>query len=177
MADLLEGILAYSKESNIEEVYSWVNLQKVIVQVEDNLSEQLKESKSSVLIGNHLPEVFGSSTRIYQMFHNLLLNAVKYRNPEEDLSILVESFKEQKEYTIVIHDNGLGIPIHMKDRVFDPFERYHLDIPGSGLGLAMVKKHMIQHGGTVHLKSTEGLGSSFFLNFPLEICRNPVPTS
>lgn len=174
MADLLDGILAYSSEPNVKEIHDWVDVSNTLTQVQENIAELIEDSGSNLVIGRNIPEIKGSATRMYQIFHNVILNAVKYRDPNRMQNILVESFREKQEYIIAVHDSGLGIPEHMQERVFAPFERYHIDIPGSGLGLSMIKKHIELHGGSVSLDSTEGVGSSFFLHFPLEICRKPV---
>lgn len=174
MDKLLGDILAYSKDSMDESENEWVDLHSILTRVKENLSELFEEVEGEIDISKDLPSVHGSPARLYQVFYNLILNAIKYRNPKWNLRIIVESYSRQGNTFIQVHDNALGIPESMHKRIFEPFERFHIEVPGSGLGLSMVKKHIELHGGSVSLESSEGKGSSFTIRFPKNIVRARV---
>jgi len=170
MDKLLEDILSYSKISTKTHEKSWVCTKGILKEVQDNLAEVIEESQAEISVGD-MPNIQGSKTRLYQIFQNLLLNALKYADSSNAPVVLIESFPDGNELVIAFHDNGLGVPQYMADRIFNPFERYHIGEAGSGLGLSMVKKHMELYGGKVSLESTEGVGSSFFLHFPKHLTK------
>ncbi|MDW3651794.1 MAG: HAMP domain-containing sensor histidine kinase [Bacteroidia bacterium] len=174
MDKLLGDILAYSRDSMDEAENSWVDLESILMRVKEDLSELFEQAGGEMEISQDLPSIYGSSARMYQVFYNLVLNSIKYRNSKWSLQVIIESYTKQGNAFVLVHDNGLGIPKHLHRKVFEPFERFHLDVPGSGLGLSMVKKHIELHGGFVSLESSEGKGSSFSIQFPKRIVRAKV---
>lgn len=96
------------------------------------------------------------------VFQNLFENAYKYRADSIPPAVSVTFAPE--EDAIVVEDNGIGFDMKFADKVFQPFERLHrdTDYPGSGIGLANVKRIVERHGGRIWAKSREGHGSSFF---------------
>lgn len=101
------------------------------------------------------------------MFENLLGNAVKFRGSQEHPKVEV-SVRQGPEPVIVVSDNGLGIDPKFKDRVFELFERLDKRVPGTGIGLAIVKRIVEFHGGRIWVESTgvPGEGSRFCFTLP-----------
>lgn len=114
-----------------------------------------------------LPTVAGDRMRLLEVFENLLGNAMKFMGAQAAPRIEV-GLREGPEKVIVVSDNGVGIDPKFKDRVFDLFERLDKTIPGTGIGLAIVKRIVEFHGGRIWVESTgvPGEGSRFCLVLP-----------
>lgn len=165
---LVASIIEYSSLSKNapDEV---VSLNSTLSDVLRDLSEQIKLLSAEIHIKGELPEVLGPPMRLYQVFSNLLGNALKYHSPERRplIEISVCSHSDQNNHIIQVKDNGSGIADGKLDDVFRPYHRAcGSEIEGSGIGLACVKKIMERLGGSVSVRSKEGEGSSFYLVFP-----------
>ncbi|MDQ7053175.1 MAG: sensor histidine kinase [candidate division KSB1 bacterium] len=101
------------------------------------------------------------------MLQNLLHNAIKFVPPKRRPRIRITGQRNQSEYIVKIHDNGIGIPKQFAQQIFQPFNRLHgvEAYPGVGLGLAVVKRAMEIMGGDVGVHSQRGKGSEFWLKF------------
>ena len=118
-------------------------------------------------IASNLPTVAGDRTRLLEVFENLLGNAVKFMGEQTAPRIDV-SVREGAEPVVVIADNGIGIDPRFKDRIFDLFERLDKKHPGTGIGLAIVKRVVEFHGGRIWVESNgvPGEGSRFCVFLP-----------
>lgn len=171
---LVESIIEYSSISTKNLKHSDVDLNESITSVIADLGEQIRTSNARITVEPSLGLVNGSPVRIYQVFSNLIGNAIKYRSPERDPEITIKrSTSPIAQISIDIKDNGLGIPADKLDEVFRPYRRVHaVKVEGSGIGLACVKKIIDRLGGTVSVKSEDGKGSTFSLHF---LNPNPKP--
>jgi signal transduction histidine kinase len=110
------------------------------------------------------PAVIGDRLKVYQIFSNLIGNAIKYRSDKRPLQIVISAkpSKNERYINISVSDNGLGIPKHKRELIFRPFQRAHgKSIEGSGIGLACVKKLLEKLGGEIEVQSQEDAGSVF----------------
>lgn len=102
---------------------------------------------------------------------NLMDNAVKYKRPEEDLLLDVRTWNEQGKLYVSIQDNGIGIKKENLKKIFEKFYRVHTgnlhDVKGFGLGLAYVKKIIMDHKGSIRAESELGKGTKFIIVLPL----------
>ncbi|MFO7849603.1 MAG: ATP-binding protein [Spirochaetia bacterium] len=116
-------------------------------------------------------KVWGNPRLMEQAVVNLVDNAIKYCPEGSEISIYREAIKKGI-HTLVVRDNGPGIPQKDQSRIFERFYRVEKarsrDMGGTGLGLAIVKHIMLIHGGSVTLESTRGEGTAFFLHFPID---------
>jgi len=102
------------------------------------------------------------------VFQNLLSNAIKFHKPEQPPEILIyPEYNEQDSWTLVVSDNGVGFDTHYAGKLFNPFQRLHKQaFPGTGIGLAIVKKILDRHGATVTVDSKVDQGTMFRIRFP-----------
>jgi signal transduction histidine kinase len=121
-----------------------------------------------LIVAPDLPIVSGDRTRLIEVFENLLANAVKFMGAQP--SPKVEVFlRRDPAPVIVVSDNGVGIDPRLKDKAFELFERLDKTVPGTGVGLAIVKRIVEFHGGRIWVESTSvpGEGSRFCLTLPI----------
>jgi signal transduction histidine kinase len=152
-----------------------VDCRDVMELVETDLSEAIVASGATVTVGN-LPAIKGDRDRLYQLFLNLVGNAIKYRKPDQALTIGVSAVKRGEHWLFCVEDNGIGIEEKHRSAVFDVFSRLHEDskYDGSGLGLAICQQIVEQHGGKIWLESEPEKGSRFYVLLP-EAFSKPSP--
>jgi len=105
---------------------------------------------------------------LYSLFQNLITNAVKYKKPDTDLIIEISLIRKDGEKAIHFKDNGIGIDVkRYKDKIFQPFVRIknQLNKEGTGVGLFIVKKVVLENKGEISIKSELGVGTEFILTF------------
>jgi signal transduction histidine kinase len=179
---LVDQILNYSKVQFDKSQQEFVDLNLVISQVIEDLDLIILEKDALIRIGE-LPKIFANKVQIQQMFYNLISNSLKFsagdRRPEVaviagDASANdVEASDISTFVKITVKDNGIGFDNEYAVKIFNAFERLnnYVDYPGSGLGLSLCKKIVINHGGKITAVSVPGKGSEFNICFP-----KPTPT-
>ncbi len=107
--------------------------------------------------------------QIMQVFQNLIGNAIKFRS-ESSLDIHIGARQEPARWVFSVRDNGIGIDSQYFERIFQIFQRLHTrkQYPGTGIGLAICKKIVERHGGTIWVESESGKGSTFCFSLPLD---------
>jgi PAS domain S-box-containing protein len=162
MQRLIQDLLAYSrvgtKGNELAETSSEDALQHALM----NLGGAIAE-RGALVTHDPLPNVLADEGQLVQLFQNLLGNAIKYQGPGVP-KIHVSSAKEGRtKWMFSVRDNGLGIEAQYFDRIFGMFQRLHRreEFEGTGIGLAICKKIVERHGGTISLESAPGQGSTF----------------
>ncbi|MGZ5568557.1 MAG: sensor histidine kinase, partial [Limisphaerales bacterium] len=165
MTHLIEDVLRYSRTGRTTVALRAVRLNEVIDQVKADFVLRLKEIGGTLEIGENLPAVEGEPTLLAQIFSNLFQNAINYRRRDVPLVLKVSCCPEGDQLVFSVTDNGIGIAPENREKVFQAFQRLHTDqeCPGSGLGLATVKKAVEIMGGQVWLESQVGRGTTFFI--------------
>ncbi len=165
MEELIQDLLSYSRLTRMEISLKSVDLGDVVDRAIDQLEEEIREKKARIDIIRPLPKVMGHSGVILQVIFNLLSNAIKFVEKGVQPHIVVWSEEKGNLARLYVKDNGIGIaPKHQK-RIFEVFERLHgQDIyPGTGIGLAIVRKGIERLGGSVGLESRLRKGSIFYI--------------
>lgn len=166
MIDLVKGLLAYSRHIHrIDAHRQEVNLSDTLNHILSEFEPAIKESCARILI-DPLPAIWGNGDAIRCIFQNVISNSLKYRNgaaPE----IHVSARAHQDDWIFQIRDNGIGFESKYADRIFGLFKRLHKDeFPGTGVGLALAKKMVEQHGGRIWAESEPGKGAIFSFTIP-----------
>jgi signal transduction histidine kinase len=182
MNDLIESLLAWSKGNKYEIKNETIDMTSVLDDVLIDLKDKIDGSRAKIDIGE-LPNLLGSRTQLYQIFLNLISNAIKF-NPA-DVSPHIEIYaqseevgpedssgspKESQLIRLVVEDHGIGIEENNLQHIFEPFKRLHCDreYQGTGIGLATVKKMVENHSGSIVAESEFGKGTRFILTLPVE---------
>ncbi len=161
MQRLINDLLAYSRVGRRTRPHEPVPLLDVVRIALANLDTAISESSAHIDVGQ-LPTILGDRSQLTQLIQNLLSNAIKFRR-DEAIEIRIEAKPHEDGWQITIADNGIGIPPEFVDRVFLIFQRLHdrSEYPGTGIGLAIAKKVVDQHGGNIWIESTPGEGTRF----------------
>jgi signal transduction histidine kinase len=167
MDQLVTDLLQYSQLSRAEIRLGAVDLDRVIRLALDNLEAQIGASGAQVSVAGPLPPVHGNEAILVQVFDNLLSNAIKFVAPGVTPQVRVAAETAGAVVRVRVSDNGIGIPAAQKEIVFGAFERLHGEerYPGSGIGLAIVRKGLERIGGQVAVEDSAA-GSSFILTLP-----------
>ncbi len=169
MDKLIQDLLAYSRLGRADLRLQPVSLAAVLADVLTQLDRDLEERLATVTIVEPLPWVVGHHATLVQVVANLLSNAIKFVPPmiEPEVRIWTEP-QEGGQVRLVLADNGIGIEPEYYERIFRMFERLHgIEIyPGTGVGLAIVRRAMVRMGGRVGLESALSRGSRFWIELP-----------
>ncbi len=168
MQGLINDLLAYSRVGTKGKPFAPTDCNDVLEQALGNLHVAIEES-GVVVTHDDLPMIMADSTQMVQLFQNLIGNAIKFKGKEAP-HIEIKARKQDKEWLISVHDNGLGIDPQYADRVFIIFQRLHTrdEYPGTGIGLAICKRVVERHGGRIWVKSEPGKGSTFSFTLPVK---------
>jgi PAS domain S-box-containing protein len=180
MQTLIEDLLAYSRTNASERHFEKTDLNQIIEEVKDDLKEELKE-KQAIIEVTGLCNADIIPFQFRQMMQNLIGNSLKFSLPEHPPRINIKSriaegisFNESKllpdsKYChICITDNGIGFEPEFKEKIFEVFQRLHgkEQYTGTGIGLAIVKKIVENHKGTITAESELGKGARFDIFIP-----------
>lgn len=172
MFSMIEGVLAYSAITSSERPIDEIDLNEVMENIELDL-EILIQKKKAVFKKDKLPVIEGASVLIYQLFYNLINNALKFSKEDVLPIITVESAvigaNEKRMAKIVITDNGIGLDPDYVLKIFDVFSRLNAkdEYEGTGLGLALCKKIVQRHHGTIQATGIKGESAIFTILLPV----------
>ena len=171
LSETIDDLLSLSRiEHGSTDSFNQIDLLKCIEQAIDRVNTFAKQNEVTVLTSfppapAHL---FGDELQLTSAFYNILENSVKYKRINQgNVHLTVQQLDDFIE--VEISDNGIGIPTKDLDRIFERFycvDRSHSG-SGVGLGLAIVRHVIVNHEGVLRIESTEGVGTTFFIQFPI----------
>jgi PAS domain S-box-containing protein len=175
MHTLIKDLLAYSRAGAQREKIKPVNFADVLKRVKSNLQLMIEDNKA-IVTNDPLPVIKGDGTQLIQLMQNLIANAIKFKGQKPPrIHISVE--KNDDEYVFSIRDNGIGIDQAHEDLIFMVFQRLHPrdEYPGTGIGLAICKKIVEQHKGSITFESKPDEGATFIFTIPHVIEHHLTP--
>ena len=182
MQTLINSLLTFSRVTTKAQPFAPVNLAEVAANVVEDLEGRIEQVKGHVEVGA-LPVIDAEPVQMRQLLQNLIGNALKFRRPEEPPVVKVNAeivsdptAPEKKLCRLTVSDNCIGFDEKYVDRIFNVFQRLHTrnEYEGTGMGLAIVKKIALFHGGDVTAKSKPGEGSTFIMTIPAAHPKNPT---
>lgn len=179
MTKMVDGVLAYSIVNSKDHVWETIDLNRVIDDIKNDLELLLQQNNGSIK-HDVLPKLRGMPALIYQLFYNLISNALKFAKKDEPLIITITAkepgkkeisepvhFDPSKMYIeIDVKDNGIGFDPSKAEKIFHVFTRLDTTYEGTGLGLALCKKIAERHGGIITAEGVEGKGACFKIILP-----------
>lgn len=169
MQKLINDLLALSRVGTQAKPSEPVDTGAVLTRVVSDLRFAIEGAAASVNFPPTMPTVLADGTQIGQLFQNLVGNALKFRGTEPPrVDVSVQPEEEGRLWRFAFQDNGIGIEPQYFERIFVIFQRLHSkeSYPGTGIGLAICKKIVERHGGTMWVESVVGQGTTFLFTLP-----------
>ena len=162
MKKLILDLLLFSKADSHKEPKQPLDCNQLLAELQQDLQKAITESKATIK-AMPLPIVTGYKTQLQQVFQNLVSNAIKYRN-ENPPQIQIGCEEKDTYWQFYVKDNGIGIDPKYFDKIFIIFQRLHNKdkFSGTGIGLAISRKIVERHGGSIWVESKPGEGSAFY---------------
>jgi PAS domain S-box-containing protein len=168
MRTLIDDLLSFAR-ANKQQQRSLVSLETIVKGVLGDLQVRIEETEATISVGT-LPTLEVDPSQLRQVFQNLLSNALKFRRPDVPPVITVYSHRLMTtgEWEIRVSDNGIGFEEQYKERIFAVFQRLHSreQYEGTGIGLAIVRRIIDAHDGTIEVSSRLGEGTTFTVTLP-----------
>ncbi len=182
MYSMIDGVLLYSSANPLHATKEPIDLNDLITNIETDLEVMVTQKSARIFMQHKLPIINGYPVLIYQLFYNLVNNALKFSKDKVDTVIEISSvaadgketsahaLHENQHYVkIILKDNGIGFTAEDAAKIFVAFTRlYPKDkYEGTGLGLALCKKIVERHGGAIWAEGKEGEGATFNILLPV----------
>jgi light-regulated signal transduction histidine kinase (bacteriophytochrome) len=179
MQNLIKGILQYSQTDQQHLPQELTDLDLVLEEAIEGFSDTIEEEQI-VITRDHLPQLSVVRIQFLQLFSNMISNAIRFSREDVPLKIkischLVKEREDEKEemkdyYQIIFSDNGIGFMQEYADKMFELFRRLESGprYSGTGIGLAICKKIVTNHGGRIRARGIPGQGASFDILLPAE---------
>jgi light-regulated signal transduction histidine kinase (bacteriophytochrome) len=162
MSALVKGLLNFSRIGR-QKTLSHIDVNKLITHVIEDLQTLIAKSNAEIHVGK-MPELNLYELEFGQLLQNLITNAIKFQKIDSKPQIDIRSEEIKGKWQFSVTDNGIGIaPTHF-DRIFDIFQRLHIngEYEGNGIGLANCKKIVEQHQGKIWIESVLGNGTTIY---------------
>ncbi len=163
MDQLIAGILQYSRVGRTETDKELIDLKELIDEVHTFFNTNENFELLTKLENNY---IIAHRIRIEQVIQNLVDNAIRYGDKEKTI-VTIESYDLNNSWKIIVRDNGPGINKKYHDKIFKIFQTLQpKEVNSTGIGLSIIKKIIELYGGTIHIDSVLGIGTSFIINIP-----------
>ncbi|WP_339921820.1 PAS domain-containing protein [uncultured Cyclobacterium sp.] len=168
MRQIILDLLEFSRIGKHEDKLKTLSVMEIVDEVCLLLKKRIRETNATIKYED-LPVIISYKTPLFQVFYNLIGNALKYRNEQENPLIEITAVKEKAYWLFSVIDNGIGIAPESHENVFTIFNRLHgkEKYEGTGMGLAIVKKIIDNFGGEVWVESQKGEGATFKFTLPI----------
>jgi signal transduction histidine kinase len=168
MDQLITDILALSRVTRSEHKLSKVDMTKMALSMVSETSFSGNPKKTNISVDT-MPDALADSTYIKQVWINLISNAIKFSSTKEKPVITIGGYTEKEFNIYFVKDNGVGFNSEYSHKLFGVFQRLHRvdEFEGTGVGLAIVQRIILRHGGKVWAEGEEGKGASFYFSLPV----------
>lgn len=169
MKELINDLLSYSQLNQQALTMEEINLNAVVDSVLKDFEPTIADKSATITVGD-LPPIVGNFNRIRQLFTNLISNSLKYVKTDTSPIISINAEILNGQVSLRVRDNGIGFSTEYKDKIFGLFERLHTrnEFPGTGIGLAICKRIVEMHNGTINADSVQGEYANFEITLPVE---------
>lgn len=168
MAQLIDELLEYSRLERSQVKLVRIEIQPFVKSMVERKKREASERKIDFVVNINGGEVLADTSGLTQALRNYLDNAVKFTRKQEQAKIEIGADEATDSYVLWVRDNGIGFDMKYHDQIFGIFQRLNpsADYPGTGIGLAIVRKAMERMGGRAWATSEPGRGATFFLEIP-----------
>jgi signal transduction histidine kinase len=180
MSQLINDLLNFSRLSKKEEGFTEVDLNEIMRNIQNDFEIIISQKKASIHVGD-LPRIEAIPLQMNQLFYNLMSNALKFTSGATPPEIRIECSQTTTEekrinhlpeegiyFKITFADNGIGFDEQYAEKIFEIFQRLHgrSQYEGTGIGLALASKIVVNHKGKIKAQSKEGKGAIFYIYLP-----------
>src|SRR6185436_8146888 len=168
MQTLIDDLLAISRVGRVEMKMSTVDVNALVGAVLAAVRPAV-EARHAAVTSDDLPAISGDAGQLNQLFQNLISNAIKFTPPDVEPGIHLGCQRQDDHWRFTVTDNGIGIDERHRERIFGMFKRLHTRdaYPGTGIGLAVCKKIVERHRGTLGVADgPDGRGTTFWFTIP-----------
>lgn len=166
MQRLLNALIDLTRIGRITQKPEPVDIHSIITSVIKSYSKQIKRQNVSVEIVSQLPNVMGYREELFELFHNLIGNSLKFMGDQSEPHIKIGTYLSDNETIFYVQDNGIGIDPRYQERIFGLFDKLQINTEGTGAGLAIVKRIIFHHNGWIKAES-KGIGKGTLVSFKL----------
>lgn len=168
MDELINALVAYTQVNKVPIPLKEVNLRELIEDLVKHFEPRLEPENVRVEIAGDFPAITANRAVLHNALLNLVENALKFRNPAREAYVRFRGAPDTQKVRLWVEDSGIGIAPEHHERIFGVFERLHgREIPGTGIGLAMVRRWIAGMQGSVGVESEIGEGARFWIDLPL----------
>ncbi|MHC1604620.1 MAG: ATP-binding protein [Candidatus Methanofastidiosia archaeon] len=163
MGTLINDLLKLSRVGKMESPKERINVHELVSEIVKNHVSQKLIKNPEIVIGKDLPTIKFERNSLYEIFENLIKNAFLYMGDQKHPKIEIGCNDEEKYWKFYVKDNGIGIKTQYFNKIFKVFERLgNIKTEGTGIGLAIVKRIVENHGGSIWVESKNKGGSTFY---------------
>ncbi len=168
MQTLIDDLLSFSRVATRSQAFVDVDLGQLVKDVLSDLEIRIEETGATIQV-DALPSVNADPLQMRQLFQNLIGNSLKFSSRERAPEIRIGGGTGSGAHTLWVADNGIGFEEKYLDRIFSIFQRLHgrNDYEGNGVGLAICRRIVERHGGSITAESRPGLGAKFTITLPI----------
>ncbi len=157
-------------QKSVSEDETTINLQTLLADIQTSIRDMTESSGARIEADfREVPQIHFSQKNLQSILYNLISNAIKYRSPDRRPVVRISTTRGDGFTVLRVQDNGLGISAAQQEKLYTMFKRFHDHVEGSGVGLYIVKRIIENAGGMIEAESTEGVGTSFNVYFPVDI--------
>ncbi|MFQ5456660.1 MAG: ATP-binding protein, partial [Nitrospirota bacterium] len=173
MERLITSILELCRASRAEEKTEDVSVLKVIKEVTTHYQKELNDKQIKIILPEKMCVVKYHPQRLYEVFSNLIGNAIKFMDDKDNKEIRIEDEERGDNIQITVKDNGIGIDEIYHEKIFEPFHRLNKneEIKGNGIGLTIVKRIIENYGGKIWVDSEPNKGTTFYFTMKINTVR------
>jgi PAS domain S-box-containing protein len=170
MGKLIDDLLAFSRLGRATMHFSEIDMKSLVNDVYLDITSQEERKKINFELAD-LPKAYGDLNMLRQVWTNLFSNAIKFSAKQKKPVISVTCWQENKKSSYCVLDNGAGFNMKYKDKLFGVFQRLHSEkeFTGTGVGLALVKRIIQRHDGTIWAEGEIDKGAAFYFSLPKEL--------
>ncbi len=167
LSELIDGLLTFSRLGRQPLEQGDINMQELAKTVFDEVQAAHRD-RQIVLDLQPLPPAFGDRAMVRQVFFNLVSNAFKFTRPQQNAAIEIGSRADGDRHTYYVRDNGVGFDMQYSSKLFGVFQRLHNveEFEGAGVGLALVQRIVLRHGGRVWAEGKPNDGATVYFSLP-----------
>jgi light-regulated signal transduction histidine kinase (bacteriophytochrome) len=168
MGELIDDLLSFSRIGRSRLNPALLDMRSIVLTVFENMTSDKEKSRVNLKVGK-LHKTSGDPNLMKLVWNNLISNAIKYSSKRISSEILIGSRQKDNIITYSIQDNGVGFDMQYVDKLFGVFQRLHSEdeFEGNGVGLAIVLRIVLKHGGKVWAEGEVGKGATFYFSLPL----------